>query len=58
MHLRVNKPEKESPTETCKVVLVSQVKSYKHKKLSVGSLTSENNTWKICILKPYGSFVI
>ena len=27
----VNKPEKENPTKNCKVVLVSQVKSYKHK---------------------------
>ena len=27
IHLRVNKPEKENPTKTCKVVLVSQVKS-------------------------------
>ena len=33
IHLRVNKPEKENPTKTCKVVLVSQVKSYKHKNL-------------------------
>ena len=44
--------------ETCKVVLVFQVKSYKHKYLLVGSLNSENNTLKICILKPYGSLVI
>ena len=58
IHLRVNKPEKENPAETCKLVLVSQVKSYKHKNLSVVSLTSENNTLKICILKLYGSLVI
>ena len=58
IHIRVNKPEKENPMETCKVVLVFQVKSYKHKYLLVGSLNSENNTLKICILKPYGSLVI
>ena len=28
-------------------------KSYKYKNLSIGSLTSENNTLKICILKPF-----
>ena len=55
---RVNKPDKENPTETSKVILVSQVKSNKHKNLSVDSLTSENNTLKLCILKPYGSLVI
>ena len=58
IYFRVNKPVKENPMETCKVVLVSQVKSYKHKNLLVGSLTSENNTLKICILKPSGSLVI
>ena len=58
MHLCVKKPEKENPTETCKVVFVSQVKLYKLKNLLVVSLTSENNTLKICILKPYGSLVI
>ena len=56
IHLSVDKPEKKNPTETCKVVLVSQVNSYKHKKLSVVSLTSDNKTLKICILKPYGSY--
>ena len=50
--------EKENPTETCKVVYVSKIKPYKHKNLLVGSLTSENNTLKICILKPYGFLVI
>ena len=58
IHLRVNHLEKENPTETCKVVLVSQVNLYKHKNLSVGFLTSENNTLKIWILKPYDSLVI
>ena len=57
MHLRANKSEKENPTETLKILLVSQVKSYKHKNLSVGSLTSENNTLKICILQPYVSLL-
>ena len=58
IHLRVNKPKKENPTGTCKVVLVSQVRSYKHKSLSVGSLISENNTLKIGILKPYGFLIV
>ena len=58
IQLRVNKPEKETPMETCKVVLVSRVTSYKHKNLLVGSFTSESNAWKICILKPYGTLVI
>ena len=58
IHLRVNKPENENPSENWKVVLVFQVKPYKHKNLSVGFLTSENNNLKICILKLYGSSVI
>ena len=58
MHLRVNNAEKENAKETCKAVLVSQIKSYKHKNLSVISLTYENNTLKICISKPCASLVI
>ena len=55
----LNKPEKENPTETYMLVLVSQVKSYKYKNLLVSYLTSENNTLKNdCILKPYGSLVL
>ena len=46
------------PTETSNVVFVSEVKSYKHKNFLLGSLTSDSNTLKSCILKPYGSLVI
>ena len=49
--LQKENPEKENPTETCKVVLASQVKSCKHKNLLVDSLTSENNTLKILHFK-------
>ena len=38
IHLRVNKAEKENPTETFRHILFSQVKSYKDKNVSVGSL--------------------
>ena len=57
-HLRVNKPEKKNPTETCKLLLVSQVKSYKYKNLWISYLTSENNNLSICLLNPYGYVVL
>ena len=46
MHPSVNKLEKENLPETYKVVLVSQVKSYKYKNLSIGSVTPEDIPWK------------
>ena len=58
IQLSVINLEKENLTENCQVVLVSQVKSSKHKNLSVGSLASENNTLKICTLQPHGFLVV
>ena len=45
IHLRVNKAEKENPTETFKHILFCQVKSYKDKTLSVGSLLLRIIPW-------------
>ena len=58
IQISVTNLEKENFTENCQVVLVSQVKSSKHKNLSVGSLTTENNTLKICTLQPHGFLVV